>query len=359
MVIVHPKIIRCLLIIALTISVAPLVYGPVGAQATQTSPGFTVFGDSPVVHHGPQGSWNETYTDPGAVFYYNGLFHMFYNGFNGWPATVQIGYATSPDGYTWTKQGQDPVLKTDQVQYAKIAALASSALVTADGTWVLYFYTWEDMNNFTRAKGRIGRATAANPQGPWTVDPMPALEPGGAGTWDDLRVDAPSVVYTDNNYAMYYAGTNEAGDTMIGLATSSDGIRWTKYKDATLTDKAFAESAPVLRLATDVNTWDGTRVQQPRVEHTPDGWVMVYRSVVAGSPATIALGYALSSDGVHWTRSTHNPMVEAPKVFAKRGFWYTAFAYHDNTYFLYIEAQPGILYETEVFLTTHQGSLTD
>ena len=354
----HSRLVRYLLVAALVAVIAPLT-NHVQAQSTSANPGFTVYGDSPVLHRGPDGSWNETYTDPGAVFYYNGLFHMFYNGFNGWPASVQIGYATSPDGYTWTKQGQDPVLKTDQVSYAKVAALASSALVTADGTWVLYMYTWDERNSFLSASGRIARATATNPMGPWTVDPTPILEPGSAGEWDDLRVDAPSVVKTDNGYTMYYAGTNQAGDSMIGMATSTDGVHWTKYKDATLTDSAFAESAPVFQSAADHTAWDGTRVHQPRVEHTPDGWVMVYRSVVFGNPSTIALGVALSADSIHWTRSKLNPIVEAPKVFAKAGFWYTALAYHDNTYFLYIEAQPGTIGETEVFLTTHQGPLTE
>lgn len=31
---------------------------------------------------------------------------FFRNGFRGWPATVQVGYVTSPDGYTWTKQAR-------------------------------------------------------------------------------------------------------------------------------------------------------------------------------------------------------------------------------------------------------------
>ena len=30
---------------------------------------FKVFGDRPVLNHGVSGSWNETYTDPGAVVY--------------------------------------------------------------------------------------------------------------------------------------------------------------------------------------------------------------------------------------------------------------------------------------------------
>ena len=104
---------------------------------------FKVFSTQPVVsHNSAQGTWDDRYTDPGAVTYYNGKFYMFRNGFQGWPASVQWGYVTSEDGYTWTKQGEQPVFTTAQVAYAGTAALASSALVRDDGTWVIYFYTY-------------------------------------------------------------------------------------------------------------------------------------------------------------------------------------------------------------------------
>ena len=84
---------------------------------------------------------------------------------------------------------------------------------------------------------------------------------------------------------------------------------------------------------------------------------MVYRSVDYGHPSTIALGYAFSDDGIKWTRSSHNPVIRGPEVFAKKGFWYTALAYHDDTYYLYIEGQPGKISETSVFVATHKGPL--
>jgi len=308
---------------------------------------FQVYGDKPVLDHGKTGSWNETYTDPGAVLVYKDTFYMFYNGFNNWVAPVQIGYATSPDGLTWTKHGSDPILKSAQVPYAKIAALASSVLVQDDGTWVLYFYTWENSaGSLLVGVGRIGRATAPSPDGPWTVDAKPVLEPGAAGAWDDLRVDAPSVLNTKDGYVMYYAGTQQAsGATQIGMATSADGITWKKADTP-----VFAPDAG--------KVWDATRVHQPRVVQTPDGLVMLYRSVVAGSPSTIALGIATSTDGLQWTRFAGNPILRAATDFGQHGFWYTALAYKDGAFFAYVEApppdHPG---ETAVYVATHKGAL--
>ncbi|MEO8393184.1 MAG: hypothetical protein ABI700_09345, partial [Chloroflexota bacterium] len=46
---------------------------------------FTLYGDQPVIPHGKGGAWDGQYTDPGAVFYADGKFNMFRNGFNGWP----------------------------------------------------------------------------------------------------------------------------------------------------------------------------------------------------------------------------------------------------------------------------------
>ncbi|MBA3874427.1 MAG: hypothetical protein H0X30_35305, partial [Anaerolineae bacterium] len=174
----------------------------VSAQDAPTT--FTLYSDQPVVPHSDKTTdWDYQYTDPGAVIYHDGKFHMFRNGFNGWPASVQIGYATSDDGLKWTEVSPDPAMMTKDVPYAKVAALASDVVVQDDGTWVMYFYTWNTLSG-SSADGAIGRATAKDPSGPWTPDAAPVLTPGSAGTWDELRVSSPRVVKTDSGYSMYY-----------------------------------------------------------------------------------------------------------------------------------------------------------
>jgi predicted GH43/DUF377 family glycosyl hydrolase len=336
---------RILAVILLAIGVTA-----VNAQESQL---FTLASEEPIIANtGALQDWDGIYTDPGAVFYHDGQFHMFRNGFNGWPASVQIGYLTSDDGITWTEVTEDPVLTTDEVTYAGVAALASSALVEDDGTWVLYLYTWgSDSNN--NAPGTIGRATATEPTGPWTPDPEPILLPGSGGSWDAFGVAVPRVIKTDDGYVMYYTGYEGTGisGTRIGMATSDDGITWTKYDDRETTDAPFAESDPVL-----VSEDESAAVHQPAVQITPDGWVMVYRTATGGRGG-MRLHYALSDDGIHWETVSEEPIWSPDSFPRATPFWFTALVHHDDTYYLYIEGARRNSF-TSIYVATHEGSLT-
>ncbi|MBI1277821.1 MAG: hypothetical protein GC179_06810 [Anaerolineaceae bacterium] len=323
------------------------------ASAQDSTPVFTLYSDQPVVPHSDKASdWDFQYTDPGAVIYHDGKFHMFRNGFNGWPASVQIGYETSDDGLKWTEVSPDPVMLTKDVPYAKVAALASDVVVQDDGTWVMYFYTWNTFSG-TGADGAIGRATAKDPAGPWTPDAEPVLKPGSKGTWDELRVSSPRVVKTEDGYTMYYSGSQKSNGlyTRVGMATSTDGITWTKYDDPATTDALYAESDPILETG-DKRTFVG----QPMVQPTPDGWTMIYRTAT-GSQKDMRLGYALSKDGIHWAYDPKSVIWKPDDIPTSVGFWYTAFVYHDDTYYLYIEN--GVGSHTQIYAATHKGSLAE
>jgi hypothetical protein len=311
---------------------------------------FTHPSRDPIVAHGNSSSWDAAYTDPGAVVFQNGMFHMFRNGFRAWPATVQIGYVTSPDGYTWTKQGTDPVLRTDQVSYAGTAALASSVLVQDDGTWVLYLYTWDATT--TPTSGTIGRAVALQPAGPWQPDATPLLRPGAKGEWDEQQLIAPDVIHAADGYRMYYSAFNSQGVEMIGMATSTDGITWTKYNDPATRAAPFADSDPVLQPGK-AGTWEAA-VSQPRVFQTANGWVMFYRGNPPRQAGKMGLGYATSADGIHWTRFSHNPVLMAKDI-KQLNFWFTDLLYHDNTVFLFWEVENKG--HTDIHLAIHRGAV--
>lgn len=79
-------------------------------------PLFTLADEEPLISPaGSRSEWDGQYTDPGAVVYHDGQFHMFRNGFNGWPASVQVGYLTSADGVAWTEVSEDPVFTTQDL----------------------------------------------------------------------------------------------------------------------------------------------------------------------------------------------------------------------------------------------------
>lgn len=342
-------------IIPTEIPITPTSQATSTPQITATPvPFFTVYGDEPIVSKGQPGTWDDRFTDPGAVIYQDGMFHMFRNGFRGFPAESQVGYVTSLDGYTWTKQGDDPIIETKDVPYAKIAMYASSVLWEV-GCWALFFYTW-DSSSYPSSSviGRITQCVAGPALTEWLPDPEPILKPGADGEWDEKQVLAPDVLKTDNGYIMYYSGVGASGTQMIGMATSTNGVTWTKYNDPATTDKPFAESDPVFQPA-EKGTWDAAWVHQPRVFQTADGRVMIYRGVSDTRGANMKLGLATSKDGIHWERYAGNPIFKPSDIKGAHQFWFTNAVLKDDVIYLFVEGD--ISQTTQIYLATHEGEI--
>lgn len=311
---------------------------------------FDVTAD-PVIAHGPMGEWDGFFTDPGASIYHDGKFHMLRNGFQGWPASVEIGYLTSDDGLNWTEVSETPVFMTADAPFEAVAVLASSLVVENDGTWVLYAYVLLDGTTFNFS---IARATAPAPEGPWTFDADFVLVPGSAGEWDSSAVYVPSVVRSVNGYTMYYTG-RQADSYAIGMATSLDGVTWTKYDDPATADAPNAESDPVFIPTGVLQDWDWFAVEQPRVQLTSDGYVLLYRSFT-GQQRNIAFGLARSDDGINWERLSQSPVFSQEDTRRSRPIWFSDLLYHDGTYFGFFEVQDG-QGGTNIHVGTFTGSL--
>lgn len=257
---------------------------------------------------------DEQYINPGAVIDDGGTLHMFANVFTAWPGPVEVAHLRSTDGRTWEAASGTPVLSSDDVPLANPGIDVSTGFIAPDGTWVLVFQTVSAGSPWV-----IGRVTAPGPDGPWTVDPDPILEPGPAGAWDAGGLEWPSVVATEDGFAMYYHGTARLrGLGAIGRATSPDGVTWTK------------DPVPVLEPALD---WERRDLDRPRVARTPDGFVMVY----AGGRLT-ERGIAWSDDGVTWTRAGDRPRLTAAEFPVGGQAWDAAVLVRDGVleYFLEI-----------------------
>jgi hypothetical protein len=335
---------------------------PKVAEATQTitptNELFQFYAQNPVLPASSDPNWDNTYIDPGATFFYQGQFHMFFNGINGFPRPVGVGYATSTDGYHWTRQVTQPVLSALNLdpkgEFHGQNLFVTSGLVMEDGTWVLYYFMMNG-GTFTGPQS-IGRATAPAPTGPWTLSAQPVLEPGPAGAWDDLQVTDPEVLKTQDGYIMYFDGMGSR--SMIGMATSPDGIHWSKYNNPATQDKAFIESDPIL--VNDNGAWDAGRVMDPKVVQTEQGYVMVYLSTegpVKFGTGQHGVGYATSQDGIHWIKGKENPALSSQNHPDWRQTFLMALVHEEDTYFLYFDFVKTGKVGTNVYLTTHQGPL--
>jgi predicted GH43/DUF377 family glycosyl hydrolase len=320
---------------------------------------FHFYEGNPVLQRSNNPKWDNQFIDPGAMIYHDGMFHMFFNGINGFPAPVGVGYATSPDGYHWTRQTSEPVFSATALSDTNFPGsnlFVTSALVEPDGTWILYFYTL-GAGGFN-GPGEIGRATALTPTGPWTIDPNPVLSPGPGGAWDAVQVSGPNVLKSDDVYLMYYDALGTSSTSMIGMATSSDGVQWEKYNDRATSDPAFAESDPVLRTSND--SWDSKRVIDPNVIKTSEGFEMIYLATSGSgkfASGEFAFGAATSPDGVEWTKSDLNPVLSNQDHSQWSQAYLASLLYVEGTYFLYFDLVTPATGGTNIYLATYTSSL--
>ena len=160
--------------------------------------------NNPVFDVGAPGSWEDKHVLYPAVIKDGGTYKMWYTGWNITTETVQIGYATSNDGISWTRYSGNPILTWGPpASWDETAVYAASVLLDAG-----IYHMW-----YSGADGgewQIGYATS--PDGiTWTKHPEnPVITEGGPGAFDSDGADYPCVVLSSNTYRMWYSGFNNA-----------------------------------------------------------------------------------------------------------------------------------------------------
>lgn len=183
----------------------------------------------------------------------------------------------------------------------------------------------------------------------WTYrDTIPSIWPGQAGSWNDVEVDPGAVIKEQNSYKMYYNGLSSSGKWSIGLATSTDGFMWTQtgqpiltglasweynlsvsdvikignvyymYYQGTTSDYYYTASIGLATSTDGINftkysgnpiltktqDWEGRGVYCGTVINDNGLYKMVYQNSFADK---CGFGMATSADGIHWSKDAANP----------------------------------------------------
>lgn len=139
----------------------------------------------------------------------------------------------------------------------------------------------------------IGYAVSADGINWFMYSKNPVLRPGNPGAFDENALFDPFVIKVGNELRMYYDGYN-GSIWQTGLATSVDGINWTKYA-----------GNPILTVRP--GTWESIGCNAPKVFHDGNQFVMFYTGHYSLTQAEI--GLATSTDGFIWQRSPLNPVL--------------------------------------------------
>lgn len=192
-----------------------------------------------------------------------------------------VGYAVSSNGLEWTKPVIQPVLLAGTPSAWDSYSVSAGPVIKVDNIYRMY-YTGNSGND---SKSHIGLATS--PDGiVWTKFGSPVLM---AGNTYDYQIAATDIIKVNSLYYLYYSAKNFPY-YYVCLATSSDGINWNKH--------------PQNPILTASETWEGSGVYHGSVKYFNGTYYMTYQNV---KDILTAFGMAYSTDGITWNKDSGNP----------------------------------------------------
>lgn len=180
---------------------------------------------------------------------------------------LRAGCAISGDGINWTRlEGPFAGALLDAGGFGDFdAGLCGwpTVIEEEDGSFKLYYHTLNPAEGFG-----IGLAVSEDRLN-WTKLGK-VLGRGAPGRFDEQGAATRDVIKVGDQYAMVYEGVMAGGYRSIGLATSDDGVQWTK-QPGNNKDGAVFSHAPK-----GSGRWDAYAVGAPCLVPVNDGYRMYY-----------------------------------------------------------------------------------
>lgn len=166
----------------------------------------------PVLSVGASGSWDDTWAYQSSVIFEDGIYRMYYTGYDG--SLVGIGIASSSDGITWIKEPGNPIYS------------ASKSTMPVQNPRVLHTSNGYEMwfNSANSVSGKMELFYTSSQDGlSWNNETMLVMQPGSAGSFDSQWVWHPMILVKDGVYHMWYSGYNN-NEWSVGYASDSTSI---------------------------------------------------------------------------------------------------------------------------------------
>lgn len=267
---------------------------PFPAELTRFAP----YDQNPVFTGTNSDTWDQHIRERGYIIKEDSIYHMWYTGFRSKGDTVlHLGYATSPDGYNWTRYAGNPLLTPDWVE--------DMTVIKQDGTYYMFAEGWHDVAHMLTSTDKIHWTEKGNLDIRYT-NGQP-LTKGAYGT--------PAIWWEDGKWWLFY----ERGDLGIWVATSTDLKTFTNVQDE-----------PVIALGPE--SYDKTQVAMNQIIKY-NGIYYGYYHAQATSTSKWTSDVAASRDLIHWTKYPGNPIMQDNKsspILVHDGQQYRLYTMHDS-----------------------------
>lgn len=213
-------------------SIAP-DYGPISvATGDQPEGPWTIGKDNPALPPSEKGAWDDGGYSEGKVFWRDGLFHLFYGGAKTYTPRIKtresIGYASSRDGFHFTRHPANPIAPREAQPNA--AAFAEvHTLVEPPFIYAFHTLRYIDSEHVPHAKGRtsvledlgvqvlVTQRSFKLPMPVCTLDSLPA------GSVTELS-DCPPICLLNVSRITLTIACEGAAALRVHVSASRDGI---------------------------------------------------------------------------------------------------------------------------------------
>jgi predicted GH43/DUF377 family glycosyl hydrolase len=261
---------------------------------------FEESGKGPVFTGTKNNTWDRNIRERGYILKEDSLFHLWYTGYESDRSDMQLGYATSSDGISWTRYPKNPIYTGGWVEDMSIIKENGVYFMFAEGVGdIAHLLTSTDKINWTE-KGNLDiRLVSGGP-----------ISKGPYGT--------PTIWKENNIWYLFY----ERGDLGIWLATSKDMKIWTNIQDE-----------PVIEMGPD--EYDKFAVAINQIVKHKGKYYGYYHASAFKDWREWTINVAVSTDLIHWKKYHKNPILKDNKssgILVNDGKQYLMYSMHDRVF---------------------------
>jgi hypothetical protein len=259
---------------------------------------FVSYKHNPVFSGTDTTTWDRHIRERGWILKEDGEYHMWYTGYIYEDSEKHLGYATSPDGFVWTKYPSNPIYSSGWTE--------DMCIVKSNGVYYMFSEGKGDTSHLLSSTDRIHWTE----QGNLDIRQMNGnpIKPGPFGT--------PGVWKEDSSWYLFY----ERNDLGIWLAVSKDLKIWTNVQDD-----------PVIAMGPDA--YDKYAVAMDQVIKYNGSYYGYYHASAYKDWREWSTNVAVSKDLVHWKKFSGNPILRENKssgIMIDDGRRYRLYTMHDK-----------------------------
>ncbi len=188
----------------------------IGYATSSDGINWTPYQNNPVLSPGVNGSWDDEDVGDPWIIKEGSTYMMWYWGDDQQTDTDQIGLATSADGITWQRSGNNPVLSpTPAILWENGEGVGSPTVIKNASGYKMAYHAGDQSGT-----SRIGFATSSDGVTWNKNNDNPILDIGTGNDWDSVSL-FPSSLIDDSIYLkLWYLGTDTSGTLKVGLAVN-------------------------------------------------------------------------------------------------------------------------------------------